>query len=147
MARVAGAGETRTISHPLRMRQAMRADVSRRRDPLLRSHSQHPVPWRAKFPYLGRMDEPPLRAGERLVPPEPRPNKAEPEPPPAKKRRRRKRTHWSFAALRGLMGALVGLVLAAGVAGVAGAWMVYQHFAAGLPDVDGLRGYQPPVMS
>ena len=25
--------------------------------------------------------------------------------------------------------------------------MVYQHFASGLPDVDGLRGYQPPVMS
>ena len=49
--------------------------------------------------------------------------------------------------MRGLMGALVGLVLAAGVAGAAGAWMVYQHFASGLPDVDGLRGYQPPVMS
>jgi penicillin-binding protein 1A len=94
------------------------------------------------------MDEPPLRAGERLVPPDPVPEPVAPAPPSAKKRRRRrKRTHWSFAALRGLMGALVGLVLAAGVAGVAGAWMVYEHFAAGLPDVDGLRGYQPPVMS
>jgi penicillin-binding protein 1A len=41
----------------------------------------------------------------------------------------------------------MGLVMAAGVAGAAGAYLVYQHFAAGLPDVDGLRGYQPPVMS
>jgi penicillin-binding protein 1A len=45
------------------------------------------------------------------------------------------------------MGALMGLFLAAGVAGAAGGWMIYQHFADGLPDVDGLRGYQPPVMS
>jgi penicillin-binding protein 1A len=41
----------------------------------------------------------------------------------------------------------MGLILAAGVAGAAGGWMIYQHFAEGLPDVDGLRGYQPPVMS
>ncbi len=88
--------------------------------------------------------EEPLRAGEPLVPPEPR---AAPEPPKPKKRRQRRRRHWSFPALRGLLGALMGLVLAAGVAGAAGAWMVYQHFAEGLPDVDGLRGYQPPVMS
>ena len=45
------------------------------------------------------------------------------------------------------MSALVGLVLAAGIAGAAGGWMLYQHFADGLPDVDGLRGYQPRVMS
>jgi penicillin-binding protein 1A len=46
-----------------------------------------------------------------------------------------------------LLSALVGLVLAAGIAGAAGGYMLYQHFAAGLPDVDGLRGYQPRVMS
>ena len=45
------------------------------------------------------------------------------------------------------MSALVGLVLAAGIAGAAGGWMLYQHFSDGLPDVDGLRGYQPRVMS
>ena len=45
------------------------------------------------------------------------------------------------------MSALVGLALAAGIAGAAGGWMLYQHFAEGLPDVDGLRGYQPRVMS
>ena len=88
--------------------------------------------------------EEPLRAGEPLVSP---PAKAPPGPRRARKKRRRRRRHWSFPALRGLIGALVGLFLAAGVAGAAGAWMVYQHFAEGLPDVDGLRGYQPPVMS
>ena len=25
--------------------------------------------------------------------------------------------------------------------------MAYEHFSAGLPDVDGLKNYQPPVMS
>ncbi len=92
--------------------------------------------------------EDPLKAGEPLLPAEPLPEQAVPEPPPPrKKRRRRRRKHWSFPALRGLIGALMGLVLAAGVAAAAGGWMVYEHFAEGLPDVDGLRGYQPPVMS
>ncbi len=45
------------------------------------------------------------------------------------------------------MGALVGLVLAAGILAAAGGYVLYQHFADGLPDVDGLRGYQPKVMS
>ncbi len=47
----------------------------------------------------------------------------------------------------GFMCSLVGLVHGAGFAGAAGGWMLYQHFADGLPDVDGLRGYQPKVMS
>jgi penicillin-binding protein 1A len=106
----------------------------------------NPVCYRANFPYLASMDEP-LTAGEPLVPLEPSPVPGAPEPAPARKRRRRRRRHWVFGALRGLMGALVGLVLAACVAGAAGGWMVYRHFAEGLPDVDGLRGYQPPVMS
>lgn len=38
------------------------------------------------------------------------------------------------------------VVLAVGIGG-ATAWLVYRHFAAGLPDVKGLRDYQPPVMS
>ena len=85
------------------------------------------------------MDDP-LRAGERLVAPADKPR-------PGEKRRRRRWNPWRFPVLRGLIGALMGLFLAAGVAGAAGAWMIYQHFADGLPDVDGLRGYQPPVMS
>jgi penicillin-binding protein 1A len=46
-----------------------------------------------------------------------------------------------------VLGALLGLaalmVLGGGVAG----WAAYRHFAAGLPDVQGLHDYQPPVMS
>jgi penicillin-binding protein 1A len=103
------------------------------------------------------MDEP-LTAGEPMVPPARKPVRAAPDPappppppppkPPApKKRRRRRSTHWSLHAFRGLMGALVGLILVAMAGAAAGGWMIYQHFAAGLPDVDGLRAYQPPVMS
>ena len=95
------------------------------------------------------MDEP-LRAGEPLAPPEreaaPEPA-AQPQPKPKRRRRKQRRSHWSFPALRGLLGALMGLLLVAGVAATTGAFMVYEHFAEGLPDVDGLRGYQPPVMS
>ncbi len=100
------------------------------------------------------MDEP-LTAGEPLLPPDPQPEPVAPakaapaarRPRTPPKKRRRRKTHWSLHALRGLFGALVGVVLLASVAGVAGVWMIYQHFAEGLPDVDGLRGYQPPVMS
>ncbi len=31
--------------------------------------------------------------------------------------------------------------------GAGGGYVAYQHFSADLPDVDGLRNYQPPVMS
>jgi penicillin-binding protein 1A len=90
------------------------------------------------------MDEP-LRAGEKLAAPASGKTRQPPDNQPRKKRRRR--NHWRFPALRGFMSALMGLFLAAGVAGAAGGWMIYQHFAEDLPDVDGLRSYQPPVMS
>src|ERR1700735_4601360 len=48
---------------------------------------------------------------------------------------------------RGLFGAVLGLLLLVGVAGAAGGYMAFQHYSADLPDVDGLRNYQPPVMS
>lgn len=48
---------------------------------------------------------------------------------------------------RGMFGAILGIVLLVAVVGAAGGWMAWQHFSAGLPDVDGLRNYQPPVMS
>ena len=105
------------------------------------------------------MDEP-LRAGERLAPPrapEPRAQEppspgATPEPAPKtprtpKPRRRRKRAHWAVRALRGIMGAVMGLLLVLVLLGATGVYVAYQHFASDLPDVDGLRGYQPPVMS
>jgi penicillin-binding protein 1A len=48
---------------------------------------------------------------------------------------------------RGILGAVAAVVLLGGLGGAAAAWIAYQHFAADLPDVDGLRNYQPPVMS
>ncbi len=52
-----------------------------------------------------------------------------------------------LAFVRGLFGLLfaVGLV-AAGALGLVG-WNVYDRYAADLPTLDGLRTYQPPVMS
>ena len=47
---------------------------------------------------------------------------------------------------RGVVGGLLGLVVLA-VARRRRRLFAWQHFAAGLPDVDGLRNYQPPVMS
>ncbi len=78
----------------------------------------------------------PLTAGPRLTPRTPPRRRAPPAPP-----------RWPLRWLRRIIGALLGLlVLALGVGAAAG-WVVYSHFAAGLPDVKGLRDYQPPVMS
>jgi penicillin-binding protein 1A len=49
--------------------------------------------------------------------------------------------------MRGLFGAILGILLLGGVAGGVAGWIGYEHFSAGLPDVDGLKSYQPPVMS
>jgi penicillin-binding protein 1A len=78
----------------------------------------------------------PLTAGEI------RPPRRPPAPPP--RARRRGGPARFFARV---LGALLGLaVLAAGV-GVGAGVLAWRHFAAGLPDVRGLREYQPPVMS
>ena len=70
------------------------------------------------------------------------PRRAARRPLPAAEPRRR-RGGWAGRVL----GALLGLaVLALGFGGAIG-WIAYSHFAAGLPDVQGLRDYQPPVMS
>jgi penicillin-binding protein 1A len=49
--------------------------------------------------------------------------------------------------MRGVAGALLGVLLLGGIVGAAGGYMAYEHFSSDLPDVDGLRNYQPPVMS
>lgn len=45
------------------------------------------------------------------------------------------------------MGVLLGLVVLAGAGGGIVAWSAYQKFSDGLPDFEGLRHYQPRVMS
>jgi penicillin-binding protein 1A len=59
-------------------------------------------------------------------------------PPP-----RRRRGRW----LGRIAGVLLGLLVLAAAGGGTAAWLAWRHFAAGLPDVQGLRDYQPPVMS
>ncbi len=49
--------------------------------------------------------------------------------------------------MRGVVGGLLGIVVLVGLVGGAGGYFAWHHFSADLPDVDGLRNYQPPVMS
>jgi penicillin-binding protein 1A len=92
----------------------------------------------------------PLKAGEPLAPS----SKNTPAGNPQGKRRPipggsrpPHRRNLFVRVMRGLVGAVMGVaVLVAAVGGVGG-WVAWQHFSAGLPDVDGLRNYQPPVMS
>ncbi len=58
-------------------------------------------------------------------------------------RRRKSPLRW-FARFGG---ALLGLFFLAGAVGVVVAYGAYRHFASDLPDVNGLRSYQPKIMS
>ncbi len=85
----------------------------------------------------------PLTAGEPLAPkPEPRGTTTPPAAGKPKKRR-----SLPVRILRGLAGLILGLGVLVGIVGAAAAWGAYRHFSAGLPDVEGLQNYQPPVMS
>ena len=89
-----------------------------------------------------------LTAGERLAAPTSTPKP--PKPPPRRGRAplpRRRPFFQPLRALGRLIGALAGLaVLGAGLAAMGG-YVAFQRFSAGLPDVEGLRHYQPRVMS
>jgi len=87
----------------------------------------------------------PLTAGDPLAPS----NRGAPGTPPPKPTGKvpKRRRGLFVRSIRGLFGALLGVLLLVGVAGAAGSYLAYQHFSAGLPDVDGLRNYRPPVMS
>ena len=90
----------------------------------------------------------PLIAGDPLAPPGRKirgQQEATPPAPPGKGSKRRRGLLVRTA--RGLFGAVLGLLLLVGVAGAASGYLAFQHYSAGLPDVDGLRNYQPPVMS
>ena len=86
----------------------------------------------------------PLKAGERLAPGTP-PRAHSPQrdprrvPPPHRRRRRR----LFRAVLAGTAG--LGLVVMCAAAGVA--YFAWSRFNADIPSVDGLRAYQPPVLS
>jgi len=89
----------------------------------------------------------PFTAGDKLAPSSTsrrRNRNAEAAAQPAKSRPRR---GVLLRAVRGLFGAMLALVLLIGVVGGVGSWITYQRLSADLPDVDGLRNYQPPVMS
>ena len=90
----------------------------------------------------------PLTAGDPLAPSDRvrRGKPAAPEPTQGAKPPKR-RANVVVRAIRGLFGAVLGILLLGGVAGAVGGYMAYEHFSADLPDVDGLRNYQPPVMS
>ena len=83
----------------------------------------------------------PLTAGDPLTPPSgPRRPRREPPPP------RRGRNPF-VRVVRGLFGALLGVVVLGGAVGATGGYLAWRHYSANLPDVDGLKNYQPPVMS
>lgn len=88
----------------------------------------------------------PLTAGDPLVP-TPDPHRPEARQPKPTRTKRARRPSLFGRVVRGLFGALFGLAALLAVVGGVGGWMAYQHFSAGLPDVEGLRNYQPPVMS
>ena len=82
----------------------------------------------------------PMTAGERLAGGGSAPPAAPPAAPPRRRRRRGTILRRVFALF-----ALVALVGVAG-AGIAG-FTLYQRYSAGLPSIDGVRNYQPRVMS
>jgi len=93
--------------------------------------------------HIARSMTTPLTAGEPLVPPSgPRRPRREPPPPP-----RRRGRHPFVRFVRGVFGALLGIVVLGGAVGAAGGYVAWRHYSANLPDVDGLKNYQPPVMS
>ncbi len=87
----------------------------------------------------------PLRAGDRLAPAQSRRGGGLPPAPrqTASQVRRRSPLRWLRRAVAVSAALLLGAAVLAGAAG----FLAYQRFAADLPDVDGLRHYQPRVMS
>ncbi|MGH7153345.1 MAG: penicillin-binding protein 1A, partial [Acetobacteraceae bacterium] len=81
----------------------------------------------------------PLKAGDKLLPEDPRRRGRRTASPTGKR--------WRSGWIRRIVGGLFGLITAATVVGVVGGWVAWQRFSADLPSVEGLRGYQPPVMS
>ena len=83
-----------------------------------------------------------VRPVDRLVPQDRAEQRAENRDQPPK---RAKSGFWRF--VRRSFGLLLALGLVGGIAAGAFAWHTYQRYAAELPSLDGLRKYQPKVMS
>jgi len=89
----------------------------------------------------------PLTAGEKLAPSN-RPGRGTPdEQAPKRMRQTSRRGGVLVRIVRGFFGAVLAILLLGGLGGGVAGWIAFQHFSADLPDVDGLRNYQPPVMS
>ena len=99
-----------------------------------------------------------LTAGERMVPPEPpqdspKPSRggkrarAQADAKGAEKKAARKKRVGVFGWIGRLFGLLLGLGLVGAVAGGVIGYSAYERYSAELPTVDGLRHYQPKVMS
>jgi penicillin-binding protein 1A len=85
----------------------------------------------------------PLTAGDPLSPKRPnRDRKPSPSGKPGKKR-----APFFVRLANGLIAAILGIVVLGGGAAAAAGWLLFKHYSADLPDVDGLRNYKPPVMS
>ncbi|HKM64736.1 MAG TPA: PBP1A family penicillin-binding protein [Acidisphaera sp.] len=74
----------------------------------------------------------------------PPPEKPNQKPKPKRKRREPGGLMIYLGRAIGTLTAIVGVLM---LVGAAGAFMLYRHYAADLPDVDGLKSYQPRVMS
>ncbi|MBV8575700.1 MAG: transglycosylase domain-containing protein, partial [Acetobacteraceae bacterium] len=87
----------------------------------------------------------PLTPGERLAASSPGSAKPQPRDTASEPSRRRVRSplRWLARAL----GALLGMAVLLALIGIVVAYGAYRHFAGDLPDVEGLRSYQPRVMS
>ena len=72
---------------------------------------------------------------------------AVPPPQPKAVRAPRQPAPKRFRVLRRMLGVLFAVVIVAGLAAAAFAWHTYERYAADLPTLDGLRNYQPKVMS
>ncbi|MGH7211170.1 MAG: transglycosylase domain-containing protein, partial [Acetobacteraceae bacterium] len=84
----------------------------------------------------------PLKAGEPLT----RGSRPAPEnsPQPRRKPPVARRSLWRWPGR--IVGALFAVLLLAGLAGLIGLYGVYRVYTADLPDVDGLKHFQPAVM-
>jgi penicillin-binding protein 1A len=92
----------------------------------------------------------PLTARERLVAPrsDEKPRRAQRRPPPSGPNGPRQGGRgWLARFTARLVGGLFALGALVLIVGAATGYMAYRHYSADLPDVDGLRNYEPPLMT